>query len=151
CPRPASTRSSSCRAWTRMPSSPASDLMPLRTSWFAASPKPRPITSRPPWTPRVPRSVFVFVACLLPAGDRAEKPVSTGAARCEWQAMAGRSGQLHTGHCLVRLRDGQVSQRAAASFVTTVYFGTPTAADLDGYLDSGEPLAVAGGFPPRGR
>jgi len=56
------------------------------------------------------------------------------------------SGQLHTGHCVVRLRDGQVSQRAAESFVTTVHFGTPTAADLDAYLDSDEPLAVAGAF-----
>jgi septum formation protein len=27
-----------------------------------------------------------------------------------------------------------------------VHFGTPTAADLDAYLDSGEPLAVAGAF-----
>src|ERR1700743_3604756 len=79
-------------------------------------------------------------------GGRPSKPVSTDGARCQWQSMAGRSGQLHTGHCLVRLRDGQVSQRAAESFVTTVHFGTPTAADLDAYLDSGEPLAVAGAF-----
>ena len=40
--------------------------------------------------------------------------------------MAGRSGQLHTGHCLVRLTDGEVTQRAAESFVTTVHFATPT-------------------------
>ncbi len=60
--------------------------------------------------------------------------------------MAGRSGQLHTGHCLVRLLDGVITQRASESFVTTVHFGTPAAADLDAYLDSGEPLAVAGAF-----
>jgi septum formation protein len=47
---------------------------------------------------------------------------------------------------VVRLRDGHISRRAAESFVTTVHFGTPTAADLDAYLDSGEPLAVAGAF-----
>jgi septum formation protein len=46
----------------------------------------------------------------------------------------------------VRLHGGQVSQRAAESLFTTVHFGTPTAADLDAYLDSGEPLAVAGAF-----
>ena len=27
-----------------------------------------------------------------------------------------------------------------------MHFGTPTATDLDAYLDSGEPLAVAGAF-----
>jgi septum formation protein len=74
------------------------------------------------------------------------KPASIDAARREWQSMGGRSGQLHTGHCLLRLVDGKVTHRAAESFVTTVHFGTPTAADLDAYLASGEPLAVAGAF-----
>jgi septum formation protein len=91
----------------------------------------------------------VVIGCdsmLYIDGRLAGKPGSTEAARRDWQSMAGRSGQLHTGHCLLRLRDGQVSQRASESFVTTVHFGTPTAADLDAYLDSGEPLAVAGAF-----
>jgi septum formation protein len=91
----------------------------------------------------------VVIGCdsmLYIDGRLAGKPASIDAARREWQSMAGGSGQLHTGHCLVRLHDGQVSQRAAESFVTTVHFGTPTAADLDAYLDSGEPLAVAGAF-----
>ena len=74
------------------------------------------------------------------------KPASVDAARRQWQAMAGRSGQLHTGHCLLRLTDGKITHRAAESCVTTVHFGTPAAADLDAYLDSGEPLAVAGAF-----
>ena len=74
------------------------------------------------------------------------KPASVDAARRQWQAMAGRSGQLRTGHCLIRLADGKITHRAAESCVTTVHFGTPAAADLDAYLDSGEPLAVAGAF-----
>ena len=91
----------------------------------------------------------VVIGCdsmLYIDGRLAGKPASTDAARREWQSMAGGCGQLHTGHCLVRLRDGEVSQRAAESFVTTVHFGTPMAADLDAYLASGEPLAVAGAF-----
>jgi septum formation protein len=91
----------------------------------------------------------VVIGCdsmLYIDGRLAGKPASTDAARREWQSMAGRSGQLHTGHCVVRLRDGKVSRRAAESSFTTVHFGTPTAADLDAYLDSGEPLAVAGAF-----
>ena len=91
----------------------------------------------------------VVIGCdsmLYIDGRLAGKPASTDAARRAWQSMAGRSGQLHTGHCVVRLRNGHVSQRAAESFITTVHFGTPTAADLDAYIDSGEPLAVAGAF-----
>ena len=30
--------------------------------------------------------------------------------------------------------------------ITTVHFGMPAEADLEAYIDSGEPLAVAGGF-----
>src|SRR6201999_2626571 len=91
----------------------------------------------------------VVIGCdsmLYVDGRLAGKPTSTDAARREWQAMAGGSGQLHTGHCVVRLRDRSVSQRAAESGGTTVDFGTPTAADRDAYLVSGEPLAVAGAF-----
>jgi septum formation protein len=74
------------------------------------------------------------------------KPASADAARGQWRSMGGRSGQLYTGHCLLRLVDGKASQRASESSATTVHFGTPTAADLAAYIGSGEPLAVAGGF-----
>ena len=74
------------------------------------------------------------------------KPASAAAARRHWQSSGGRSGQLYTGHCLLRLRDGNISQRASESAFTTVHFATPTAGDLDAYINSGEPLAVAGGF-----
>ncbi len=74
------------------------------------------------------------------------KPASADAARRQWESMAGRSGQLYTGHCLLRLLDGEAIQRASESSATTVRFATPTAADLDAYIRSGEPLAVAGGF-----
>jgi septum formation protein len=36
--------------------------------------------------------------------------------------------------------------RASAAEVTTVRFGVPTEAELDAYIDSGEPLGVAGAF-----
>jgi septum formation protein len=74
------------------------------------------------------------------------KPASIDAARREWRSMGGRSGQLHTGHCLLRLIDGEVTQRAAESFLATVHFATPAPADLDAYLASGESLGVAGAF-----
>jgi septum formation protein len=74
------------------------------------------------------------------------KPASADAARRQWESIGGRSGQLYTGHCLLRLLDGNATQRVSESSATTVHFAKPTAADLEAYIDSGEPLAVAGGF-----
>jgi septum formation protein len=74
------------------------------------------------------------------------KPASADAARSQWRSMGGRSGQLYTGHCVLRLLDRETTHRMAESSLTTVYFAAPTDADLEAYLDSGEPLAVAGSF-----
>ncbi|COW73148.1 Maf-like protein [Mycobacterium tuberculosis] len=60
--------------------------------------------------------------------------------------MAGRAGQLYTGHGVIRLQDNKTVYRAAETAITTVYFGTPSASDLEAYLASGESLRVAGGF-----
>jgi septum formation protein len=91
----------------------------------------------------------VVIGCdsmLYIDGHMVGKPASADAARNQWRSMGGRSGRLYTGHCLLRLRDGNVSQRASESAATTVHFTTPVASDLEAYIDSGEPLAVAGGF-----
>jgi septum formation protein len=74
------------------------------------------------------------------------KPESEAAARRQWQLLAGGDGQLHTGHCVIRLQAGKPVFEAAETSVTTVHFGAPSAAELDAYIASGEPLAVAGGF-----
>ncbi|OBK48422.1 nucleoside triphosphate pyrophosphatase [Mycobacterium sp. 1081908.1] len=74
------------------------------------------------------------------------KPGSADAAVRQWRLMGGRSGRLHTGHCLVRLRDGGVVHRDVQSACTTVHFAEPTEADLQAYVANGEPLGVAGGF-----
>lgn len=79
-------------------------------------------------------------------GQLCGKPASTEDARRQWRSMAGRAGQLHTGHCLIRVRDHDVVQVEAETSVTTVRFGTPTDSDLEAYLASGEPLRVAGAF-----
>jgi septum formation protein len=60
--------------------------------------------------------------------------------------MGGRSGQLHSGHCLVRLIGGETTHRVSESSTTSVHFTEPTDMDLQAYLDSGEPLDVAGSF-----
>lgn len=74
------------------------------------------------------------------------KPKSIAEARQQWVSMAGRAGQLYTGHCLILLQDNQVRYTDAAPSVSTVHFGTPSPTDLDAYLETGESLRVAGGF-----
>lgn len=74
------------------------------------------------------------------------KPPTADAALRQWRLMAGRSGRLHTGHCLLRLRDGAITHREAESAATTVRFANPAEADLRAYVAGGEPLRVAGGF-----
>jgi septum formation protein len=91
----------------------------------------------------------VVIGCdsmLCIDGRLVGKPASADAARSQWRSMGGRSGQLYTGHCLLRLLDGNPIRRASESSATTVHFANPTAADLEAYIGSGEPLAVAGGF-----
>ncbi len=74
------------------------------------------------------------------------KPESVADARRQWQSMAGRAGQLYTGHCLIRLLDREIVHSGTETSITTVHFGTPSPDDLEAYLASGESLRVAGGF-----
>jgi septum formation protein len=91
----------------------------------------------------------VVIGCdsmLFIDGELRGKPGDADAARTAWATMAGRSGELYTGHCTLRLRDGAVVHRQSQFGCTTVYFGNPTDEDLTAYLASGEPLWVAGAF-----
>ncbi len=71
------------------------------------------------------------------------KPADADDVRRRWRAMAGRSGALRTGHCLIDTRTGAEHSGVAS---TTVFFGTPSAVEIDAYAASGEPTRVAGGF-----
>ena len=51
--------------------------------------------------------------------------------------MAGHSGQLFTGHCVIRMLDGAAVASRPAEAVTTVRFGVPAEAVLTDYLASG--------------
>lgn len=96
----------------------------------------------------------VVVACdsmLSINGEMVGKPGTPEIARKRWTAMAGKSGQLLTGHTIVRIDGGVRSKEASGAESTTVRFGTPSAAEIDAYVASGEPLHVAGGFTLDGR
>ena len=79
-------------------------------------------------------------------GELLGKPASAEAALEGWRRVAGESGQLYTGHCVIRLSNNRITYRAADATCTTVNFGLPSPADLEAYIAQGEPLAVAGGF-----
>ena len=91
----------------------------------------------------------VVIGCdsmLYCGGELRGKPTSGDEARRQWQTMAGRTGQLHTGHCVIRLHDNKIVHQSAETLVTAVHFAAPSARELDAYIASGEPLRVAGGF-----
>ncbi|MQA93692.1 MAG: septum formation inhibitor Maf [Streptosporangiales bacterium] len=71
------------------------------------------------------------------------KPGSAEQAAARWREMAGGSGRLLTGHCVIDVAAGR---RALDVGATAVRFGHPSDAELAAYVASGEPLAVAGGF-----
>lgn len=91
----------------------------------------------------------VIVGCdsmLSFGGEMIGKPGSTDAARKRWAAMAGNSGELLTGHAVLRLENGDQVAASADSHTTTVRFGIPSEDELEAYLGTGEPLNVAGAF-----
>jgi septum formation protein len=80
------------------------------------------------------------------SGKPLGKPADAAEARDRWHRMSGRSGILHTGQALFDVQDGAVVSRDIAVASTVVYFASPTPQELEAYLATGEPLAVAGAF-----
>ena len=74
-------------------------------------------------------------------GEILGKPGDPATATARWRRMRGRSGVLHTGHCV---RRGGVEVVDTSSAV--VHFADVSDAEIDAYVATGEPLQVAGGF-----
>ena len=79
-------------------------------------------------------------------GELVGKPGTPEAARGRWDRMAGRRGELVTGHAVIALRQGAAAGETAGHATTAVTFAVPTSAELEAYLATGEPLDVAGAF-----
>ncbi|MDT7580552.1 MAG: nucleoside triphosphate pyrophosphatase [Pseudonocardiales bacterium] len=96
---------------------------------------------------RLPDAVVVGCDSMLHIdGELVGKPRDATTARARWAAMAGGTGELVTGHTVLRLDGGEIDRVAEGHAVTTVRFGRPDPAELDAYVTTGEPLAVAGAF-----
>jgi septum formation protein len=74
-------------------------------------------------------------------GEILGKPGDADTARARWRRLRGRSGVLHTGHC-VRRGGREVVDSAS----TVVHFADVSDAEIDAYVATGEPLHVAGAF-----
>jgi septum formation protein len=76
-------------------------------------------------------------------GEALGKPDDAADAVARWQRMRGRSGVLHTGHCLIDTRTGRDTAEVAS---TVVHFADLTDEEIEDYVATGEPLRVAGAF-----
>jgi septum formation protein len=71
------------------------------------------------------------------------KPGSPAVARERALAISGRSGLLHTGHCVI---DTEQGREIVDRITTKVTFSKMSSEEIDDYIASEEPLNVAGGF-----
>ncbi|MCS5692508.1 Maf family nucleotide pyrophosphatase [Cyanobium sp. FGCU-6] len=101
-----------------------------------------------PWT-----AMLGCDSLLVVDGEVFGKPADPEEARHRWRRMAGRSGELVTGHCLLRpVAAGREGMGERLEAVTTrVHFAPLDAAEIEAYVATGEPLACAGGFALEGR
>lgn len=81
-------------------------------------------------------------------GENLGKPLTREAAIERAKKMRGKSGYLHTGHSVI-----DTAQEIEVSDISTskVTFVDMTDREIEQYVDSGEPLQVAGGFTLDGR
>ncbi len=76
-------------------------------------------------------------------GQNLGKPLLPEVARNRARMVSGKSGLLHTGHCVI---DTDRGIEIADVATTKVTFAEMTDQEIADYVDSGEPLNVAGGF-----
>ena len=96
-----------------------------------------------PWT-----AVLGCDSVLAFEGEVFGKPRDAVEATQRWRRLAGAWGALHTGHCLLDPAGGAVR---LTTVTTRVQFAPLSAAEIDAYVATGEPLQCAGGFALEGR
>lgn len=93
-------------------------------------------------------SVFEF------EGHSYGKPHDAATAIQRWQAQAGKSGVLHSGHWLIQVpsEPGQFPEKIAHRTVSSkVSFANASQQQIEDYVATGEPLPCAGAFTLEGR
>ncbi len=76
-------------------------------------------------------------------GKSLGKPETRDKAIARAKQLSGKSGILHTGHCLIDTKQQiELSERSSAK----VNFAKMSDEEIEDYVNTGEPLKVAGGF-----
>lgn len=100
---------------------------------------------------------LIVVGCdsmLLVNDELVGKPLTPARAFARWQGLRGQSATLLTGHSVhdvIVEPDGdepvaRTTLTCHRTSQTIVHFGSPADADIRAYIDTGEPLNVAGAF-----
>jgi septum formation protein len=76
-------------------------------------------------------------------GESLGKPGNAENAIARAKRLRGNSGLLHTGHCII---DTEKEIEISDVATTRVHFANMTDEEIEGYVATGEPLHVAGGF-----
>jgi septum formation protein len=79
-------------------------------------------------------------------GEMLGKPRDADDAVARWGRMSGRSGVLHTGHCVIDLPATGPSREIIRAATTVVHFARMRDEEVEAYVATGEPLHVAGAF-----
>lgn len=74
------------------------------------------------------------------------KPHTPERAVERWREMRGRTGILHSGHSVIRIDDGALARADATAEARVTFVSDITDDEIDAYVATGEPLAVAGAF-----
>lgn len=97
---------------------------------------------------RCPDAVVIACDSLLDLhGQALGKPASAADAVKYWRRLSGQEADLCTGHWVKDTRSGRSASDLAR---TTVRFGTPSDAEIEAYVATGEPLHLAGAFSIEG-
>jgi len=76
-------------------------------------------------------------------GKSLGKPLTKDVATARARSLSGKTGILYTGHCIIdTAKDRELTDVAA----TKVFFSQMSDTEISGYVATGEPLNVAGGF-----
>ncbi|HEY9666881.1 MAG TPA: nucleoside triphosphate pyrophosphatase [Coleofasciculaceae cyanobacterium] len=81
-------------------------------------------------------------------GEIHGKPANAEEAIARWQIMRGNMGVLYTGHALLDLAQDKTIVRCG---ITKVYFADISDRTIQAYVNTGEPLNVAGCFALEGK
>ncbi|WP_221585441.1 nucleoside triphosphate pyrophosphatase [Microbacterium sp. G2-8] len=74
------------------------------------------------------------------------KPHEPDRAVRRWERMRGRTGVLHSGHCVIRVADGSLVAADAVAEAAVTFAADVTDREIAAYVATGEPLEVAGAF-----